>query len=267
MHLHRGGDAIRSLDDWRKIAPPKGKDRHWKDGRSAKELARAWAGGPIGPAPPQDLVKLLNRYEAFRGVTILEAIPEDRLPFDDRAGEPRNSDLTLICKAAHGPVVISVEAKADEPLGGTVRAAKAAAEARIANGERSNGAARAEWLTNVLLPAGTIDADRLPYQLFTATAGLLALAQRQSAVAALMLIHEFVNGASEEGLLATDPKKVDRNAKQVNAFLSAVSAGAFQTLECGTIVGPVAIRGANCPWPPVPLYYGKLRTDLSRVAV
>lgn len=33
-------NEIRSVDDWFKVAPPKGKDKQWKDGYSAKELAK-----------------------------------------------------------------------------------------------------------------------------------------------------------------------------------------------------------------------------------
>jgi len=36
------GKPIRSIDDWFNLAPPKKGRKQWKDGRSAKELAKAW---------------------------------------------------------------------------------------------------------------------------------------------------------------------------------------------------------------------------------
>jgi hypothetical protein len=47
--VSRRGRPIASLDDWRDYAGPASK-RHWKDGRSAKELAKAWMTGE-GQAP------------------------------------------------------------------------------------------------------------------------------------------------------------------------------------------------------------------------
>lgn len=41
MAVSKGGQPIRSLDDWRRLAPPKS-PHHWVRGRSAQELARAW---------------------------------------------------------------------------------------------------------------------------------------------------------------------------------------------------------------------------------
>ena len=38
--LSKKGKQINSVDDWYKYAPPMKKDIHWKDGKSAKELAK-----------------------------------------------------------------------------------------------------------------------------------------------------------------------------------------------------------------------------------
>ncbi|MCK4311925.1 MAG: hypothetical protein KAW88_04245 [Candidatus Cloacimonetes bacterium] len=32
--------VINNIDDWKKLCPPEGGDKQWKDGRSAKELAK-----------------------------------------------------------------------------------------------------------------------------------------------------------------------------------------------------------------------------------
>ena len=39
MRIYKSSHEIRSVEDWFEYAPPKKGERHWKDGRSAKELA------------------------------------------------------------------------------------------------------------------------------------------------------------------------------------------------------------------------------------
>ena len=40
LELKKNGKIIKSVDDWYNAAPPKNPSLHWKDGRSAKELAK-----------------------------------------------------------------------------------------------------------------------------------------------------------------------------------------------------------------------------------
>ena len=40
LELKKKGKIIKSVDDWYNAAPPKNPSLHWKDGRSAKELAK-----------------------------------------------------------------------------------------------------------------------------------------------------------------------------------------------------------------------------------
>ena len=42
MQIIKNGHNIHSVDDWLRFAPPEKGESHWKDGRSAKELAKAW---------------------------------------------------------------------------------------------------------------------------------------------------------------------------------------------------------------------------------
>jgi hypothetical protein len=44
MRIEKSGQRIQSLEDWRRLAPPK-TDEHWVEGRSALEAARAWLEG------------------------------------------------------------------------------------------------------------------------------------------------------------------------------------------------------------------------------
>jgi hypothetical protein len=59
MRVHKSGHEIRSVEDWFQYAPPKMGALHWKDKRSAKELAQSWFRNGI-PRPPDELVALLE---------------------------------------------------------------------------------------------------------------------------------------------------------------------------------------------------------------
>lgn len=157
-------------------------------------------------------------------------------------------------------MVISIEAKADEPFGSTLAQTLEAAERRVNAGKRSNARTRAEAMIKALI-SPTLDPGHLPYQLLTATVATLALAKKHNAVAALLLVHEFINGSRADGRRSTTTRKLAANAKALDGFVSVVSAGEVLGLEPPVIAGPINIRGCAQQHPA--FYIGKLRTDLS----
>jgi hypothetical protein len=118
LRIHKSGHEIRSIDDWFKWAPPKMGARQWKDGRSAKELARSWV--CKGYACPPEEMRLLLEGTFGTSLTFDEAKPECIIQLDDFQGEHRNCDLVVLCTAGTQRIAINVEAKADEPFGDTV---------------------------------------------------------------------------------------------------------------------------------------------------
>src|SRR5688572_18377775 len=86
------GTPIRSFSDWHAHAmPPERSRRHWKEGRSAFELARCWtASGP--PCVPPELSDLLASHDMTRGISFEGGITEHEtpLPFSNRG--PRCHD-------------------------------------------------------------------------------------------------------------------------------------------------------------------------------
>lgn len=248
MRIVRQSVPITSFDEWASHAPPKGGDRQWADGRSAKELARAWC-GPGGPAVPEEVATALRSHPDLAGLRIVEMTPEARVRFDKRRGEPRNADLAGTAEHRDGLAVVHVEGKADETFGQSVRDVRAAAQA-IREGNKSTGAPeRVHDLLTSLLPPGT-DADSLRYQLLTAVAATLADARDRAATVAVLVIHEFV----------TDRTRDDRhrdNANDLDSFVSAISGGSFSRLPAGTAVGPIRVPGTPLIDAPVALYLVK----------
>jgi hypothetical protein len=124
--LNRRRRPIHSLDEWRDQAGPAAAE-HWKDGRSAKELAKAWINGDGVTA----LIRLLDMQPHTAGLVIEQAIAEAQVPFDSYPGGKRNHDLLIRGRVAGGPIVIGLEAKADETFGETVKAYEARATALL----------------------------------------------------------------------------------------------------------------------------------------
>ena len=74
IKFHKDDSEIRSVDDWFLCAPPKEGEKHWKDGRSAKELAKRWFPCKDDPQIPNELLKLLNSHIDLKGTIIKEGI-------------------------------------------------------------------------------------------------------------------------------------------------------------------------------------------------
>ena len=106
------GKPIRGLNDWPR---PKRPDLHWKAGRSAMELARAWFRGKTG-APPAELMRVLKSVPDLKDLAAEQATPELVTGLPER-GEGRNHDLWLLAGTAKEKITVCIEAKADEPFG------------------------------------------------------------------------------------------------------------------------------------------------------
>lgn len=258
IETHRG--AITSVESWFEFAPPKGREKQWVDGFSAKELAKAWCRGST-PAAPAEFLALFDKHPDFEGVEIVSGEPEARVRFDNFGGEPRNADLILRATDAYGPLAISVEAKGHEDFGSYLgEAAAAALEARIEN-PRSNALARLEQLSAALLPPRGRErphARMIRYQLLTGIAGALAWAELSKCRRAVFVIHEFLTPV-------TDHARQEENARDLAAFLSR-TAGIQNERPAPFLYGPISVPGAPLFANPPQLYIGKVRTD-ARVPV
>jgi hypothetical protein len=261
MKIESRGNAIRTLRDWETHAPPKKGQAHWVDGRSAKECARAWCGGPDGPALPGELRALLDSHEDTRGAEVEEVTPEHRVRFDDLRGEPRNADVVAIASHPAGRIAISIEAKADEAFDRPVGKVLAAAARKTEAEQRTNAATRVKQLVKSLLPPAAAAgdpsvADGLRYQLLTGVAGTLAYAREVGASRAVFIVHEFASSAG-------DARKRKRNADDLDAFVAALTDGRVGSVPVGQIIGPLTVPGAPLFQEAVPLYIGKARRELA----
>ena len=241
--IEKDGRRLTTLEEWHSYAPPKRK-LHWKDGRSAKENARLWLGA--APDLPSGIAQLLGASGSIGTLRSWSAEPEARVSFD-ALGEPANLDVLVQAEDEKGPIVIGVEAKADESFGSTVEKTLAAAKKRSAGNPRSKGVERILGLATTFgLNLDRPEVLELRYQLLTLTAATLAEAHRESTQRAVVIVHEFVSALTKAEYRA-------RNARDLDGFLGIVF-DHTGSVGPGTITEPFRIDGLGA------LYFGKTGT-------
>ncbi len=255
--IHKDEQAISTLGDWYRLAPPKQK-KHWVAGRSAMEVARAWLAQTPERMPPEVLATL-EPHPDFGPVLSWAGEPEARLPFDAFRGEPRNSDLAIKVTDGHGDYLLAVEAKADERFGETVAKTLAVAGKQLQDHPGSNRVRRLEQLLLGLLGARNDQTSffgDLRYQLLTACAGALCEAQRQGYARTVMLVHEFHTAR-------TDAARHRENAEDLNRFVVALSGGTVTTMKEKHLYGPFFVPGKPLLTAKIGLYIGKVSRSLT----
>ena len=243
------GDRIRSLADWQRLAPPTS-PRHWREYRSAFELAHAWTEG----TGASQLASLLAAREGLAGLRLERGIAERRSWFDDIPGGPRHHDLLVSGGFAAGRLVVGIEAKADEPFDRDLAGFCLAARRR--HGE-TRAPERLDRLTRAFFGA-TLAGDRslagLRYQLLAALAGTLVEAPRFGAAAAVLVVQEFITPE-------TDALKRHRNARDLDAFVARLGREPRVAAPSGSwLAGPFTVPGNRHLPGDVPVYVGKLVT-------
>jgi hypothetical protein len=244
---NRKGQRIESVEDWEVLGAP-ASERHWKDGRSAKELAKAWTSGS-GVA---DLTRLLDTRSETSGLAISSAVAEAQVGFDKFPGGKRNHDLLIRGRTAVGELVIGLEAKADESFGETVADYRTAALTRRGADKPTNAPERLEGLLrDIGSPslASTPGSDELRYQLFSAVAGTLAAADGDQT--AVFVVHEFATSL-------TRPEKRQANKLALARFILAVT-GASPPDDDWWLLGPFHVPASR--WARTALYLGHLTTS------
>jgi hypothetical protein len=249
VQIVKDGYTIKSVDDWFRLAPPKEGKKHWVDGRSAKELAKAWFSKSDTAFVPSELAELLSSNPDLAGTTIREAEPEARIKLDNYRGETRNADLVLCAERNGETIIITVEAKADELFDVTIEDKLRSAKVK------SNVPKRIDHLCQALFGAALPQRPclgELSYQLLHGVAATLIAARQKCAAKAVFVVHEFATNK-------TDPEKLKQNHGDLVAFVSELSKGKTTTIEIGRAAGPFEINGGGHVPKDTPLYIGKIR--------
>ena len=251
--IHKNNNRIESVEDWFRLAPPKEGFRQWKDGRSAKELAKIWFPQPGALQIPADLLSVLYSHPDLIETEILEGTPEHKIPLDNFRGETRNADLVLTGKRGNSKVSINIEAKADEPYDQTL-----AKKLKSVKNHRSKIPDRINLLCQALfgaIPESNLDLLDLRYQLLTGCAGAMIEASKIEAIAAVFVVHVFLSDA-------VDDEKVRSNDDDYIRFMKRLVAPDAGNGDDGLLIGPVMVPGGPFVPSDIPLYVGKIKTQV-----
>lgn len=223
------GAAIRTIQEWYALAPPKKPLIQWQDFHSAKELAQAWLRDG-SPAMPIEYSELLRSHALTRRFEPETALAEVEIPIDEFFG-PRNSDLVVIGKANRQHIVLAVEAKADEEFAKTIAAEMQGLSTKSNKPERM-----ARLVTAVLNRQLDAHVNSLRYQLLHSLAATAIKAKEYGAKLGVLLIHEFIS-------LKVDFDKVAANASDLKDFVRTVPGWEQQTVVTGRLLPPITLTG------------------------
>jgi len=236
------GRPIRTLEGWYALAPPKKPVLQWKDGRSAKECAKAWLRSGV-PAVPEELLALLNTHPLTQGFIGHRAAPEAIIRLDYLRGEHRNADMLLVGEAQGRKVLVTVEAKVDEEFGSVLGEYYDASPR-----PRSRVQDRIDGLVAAMFGKKLDEEIRaLRYQLLHGTAETLAAAGNEDAEVAVFLVHVFKTHLC-------DPVKAERNRADWDRFLRLLEKGLSNTgraqdqeVQQGGVAGGCRLHGPYFP--------------------
>lgn len=242
-----------TIADWRDWTPPKDPN-HWKAGRSAMELARAWFTSR-SPQCPAEIEALLATNSITSPVQFLDGVPEaiTGLP---GGGGGRNHDLLLKGEINGQKVIASIEGKADERFGNsTVKAAWNRARASI---KPTKVDKRIENLLEMIF--GTqARPDQAPwndlrYQLLTGVAATAIEASRYSTIGqpavGLFLVHEFHTHFVTK-------QNIQANAADYAHFAATLLNISASTIQEGQMYGPQIVGPNHFLTIPVEIFIGK----------
>jgi hypothetical protein len=248
MIYNSGGESIESVADWFRKAPPKSPKVHWQDGRSAKELAKAWFQSGLA-AVPEEIEQLLAA--AFPDWSAVEAHVENEVTLDELGGEQRTIELLVLGESGVGRVAISLDATADESFGDYIGVYYDRCKSKTA----SNVPARIEALLEAVL-GGPLTAERrnLRYGLLHSTAAALVEARNCEAAFAVLLVVEFLSDGLNE-------KRVETNRKDYHNWVEALRPWASGASVAG-LEGPFLMPGSGQIPADLPLFVGRVTVKL-----
>lgn len=169
------GNEVKTIDDWKLYAAPKGKGKQWVEGRSA------WCMADFAINHPKQFQSMITDILKECAIELQNFSCEPEavagLGKGMKSGGQRNHDLLMIGSMN---CVIGIEAKVsesfDEPFGKVYE-------------KGGNKKARAYALKKFLTPEK--DVDKIGYQLFTATRGSMVSAMKAGYTNAILLIIVF----------------------------------------------------------------------------
>jgi len=222
-------ELIENLEKWFELCPPMKKEDHWKDYRSAKEMAKFW----LKEDNVEDFLKFIQKV--IPDFEYDYAIPEFPSNFDSY-GSPRKHDLLIAEK--YTKAIVTVEGKADEPFGNKEFGDCLIETIKIKH--LKNNSKAFDRMINLYLnyfhSNGYI--FKIMYQLLYWFAGSLIDAIKEDTDNFIMVLQEFKSNS-------TDSEKTIKNHKDFEIFIEFISEGKNRSIENKQIIGPIMNKYTN----------------------
>jgi hypothetical protein len=187
-YINSSKNVVKTLDEWKEIFTknPSKKD-HWKEGRSAYELANFMLNKGGGIIIKNFLDKILNEE-----ITFSKAYIELEVKFD-KYNHGREHDLGIWGKTNNGKsIFIGIESKVDEPLNSTIKEVYIKNKAKELNGDKTNTPKRIENLLKRNFKTISEEQFEIRYQLIYSTVGTIdAIENKKTADISVFLIIVF----------------------------------------------------------------------------
>ena len=211
LELKKKGKIINSVNDWYDAAPPKNPSLHWKDGRSAKELAKYMTS--TKGYMPKEIEDILAKLGCNPNITFYGE-PEAVTTLEGRGGG-RHHDLLLV---QENEVVVGVEAKSDEDFGEVVHKELFGNNdyEKLLDTVSDNKLKRVNSLYNDIYWFDFYKNMELRYQLLTATDGILKEAKKANASKAVLLVLTLKKEDCYK------EKRVEANLQDLNNFVASL---------------------------------------------
>lgn len=169
------------LESWRaRLAEP---NRHWRDGHSAKYLAKSWEHASGFPQSVEDVFSSSD-LPTFDQLTFLCGFPEHEVPLPPRERRPSQNDIFVLAKNVHDELIsMTVEGKVSECFGEPIGEWLGV---NPSQGKRE----RLQYLKQCL-ELDNPNLDKIRYQLLHRTASAIIESIRFGARIAVMIVHSF----------------------------------------------------------------------------
>ena len=187
-YLLFGKKSIIDINEWKDIfVNNQNKKKHWKEGRSAYELANFMLNKNGEKIIKQFLEKILKEKIVFSKGYI-----EYEVKFD-KYNHGREHDLGIWGKTNTGKTIfVGIESKVDEPFNETIKDAYIKGKIKEFNGEKTNAPKRIENLLKRMFRIITEKNFEIRYQLAYSTVGtIMAMEDKKVADISIFLIIIF----------------------------------------------------------------------------
>lgn len=219
-------NLITGIDTWLKYAEPEGGESQWKEGRSAMEFARYMTSSK---RLPKEILDYLNSINIKDDDYICSPEHVTSFPSSFGKGGGRHHDGLLTSRSA----VVGIEAKVSESFDKSV---DTWIRSGSGEGSKENRTQRIleslSLLKNQQITSLDDQAQKVMYQLISASVGTIIEAVNNKRDKAVVLVMEFTGDICDNGNHAQYLKDITKNNQDYEYFLNFLGISNLPDIDC-----------------------------------